>query len=274
MQKALRHHAAAGVALAAASLVVVAPLTAHVITGPATRTTTAAVELTAGPTDLFDDLESTGLLISLQASGLPQLLGGDFDFTTVDGVQHYADTASNWLLTTSQTVLDWGDPIDQLLSPAGITGFGDWLTTEYDLFTPILASDWDPVTWLAAVYPDNPEAFFAPMADFDLGWLYSALGAPDEAIAPLNELLGLESSVITGTLNELLVGWFTPVGLTEQALAGNLDLADPATLAALETTGSWADFVGPVAESLNSSIQTVVDSLQALDMGGLLGAIF
>jgi hypothetical protein len=274
MQKALRHHAAAGVALVAASLVVVAPLAAHVIQGPTTPNATAAVELTAGETDLLEELNSTGLLALLQYDGLPQLVGGDFDFTSIDGVQHYVDTASNWLLTTTETVVGLGDPIDQLLSPAGITGFGDWLTAESDLFTPILASDWDPVSWLATFYPDNPEAFFAPMADFDLGWLYSALGAPDEAIAPLNELLGLESSVISGSLNELLFGWFAPVGLTEQVLAGNLDLTDPATLATLETTGSWADFVGPVAESLNSSIQTITDSLQALDMGGLLGAIF
>jgi hypothetical protein len=274
MQKALRHHAAAGVALAAASLVAVAPLAAHVIQGPTTPNATAAVQLTAGETDLLEELNSTGLLALLQYDGLPQLVGGDFDFTSIDGVQHYVDTASNWLLTTTETVVGLGEPIDQLLSPAGITGFGDWLTAESDLFTPILASDWDPVSWLATFYPDNPEAFFAPMADFDLGWLYSALGAPDEAIAPLNELLTLESSVISGSLNELLFGWFAPVGLTEQVLAGNLDLTDPATLAALETTGSWADFVGPVAESLNSSIQTITESLQALDMGGLLGAIF
>ena len=235
---------------------------------------TAAVALTAGETDLFDELESTGVLAVLQNDGLPQLIGGDFDFTTVDGVQHYLDTASNWLLTTTQTVVGWGDPIDQLLSSAGITGFGDWLTGESDLFTPILASDWDPASWLATFYPDNPEAFFAPMANFDLGWLYSALGAPDEAIAPLNELLGLETSVISGSLNELLFEWFAPVGIAEQVLTGNLDLTDPATQAALETTGSWGDFVGPVADSLNSSIQTITDTLQALDMGGLLGAIF
>jgi hypothetical protein len=274
MQGALRPRATIGVAVAAASLVAVAPLTAHVFQWPATHTTTAAVALTAGPTDIFDELASSGLLSDLQAAGLPQLIGGDFDFTTVDGVQQYVDTASNFLLTTSQTIVGWADPIDQLLSPAGITGVGDWLTAESDLFSPILASDWDPVAWLAGIFPDNPEAFFAPIADFDLGSLYSALGAPDEAIAPLNDLLGLESSVISGTLNELLFAWYGPIGLTEQVLAGNLDLADPATIAALQTSESFADFVAPVTDSLNASIQAALDSLQALDMGGLLGAIF
>jgi hypothetical protein len=273
MHTALRPHAAGGIALAAAALVVVAPPAAHVIQGPTTPHATAAVELTAGETDLLQDLDSSGLLAELQATGLPQLIGGDFDFTTVDGVQSYVNEASQWLLSNGQAVVDWGQTIDPLISPAGISGFGDWLSDEYGLFSPMLAPDWDPAAWLAGVYPNDPGAFFQPMADFNLGWLYSLLGAPEEATAPLNQLLDLESSLISGDINEVLVALVAPVGLTEQVLAGNLDLQDPATLLALET-GTWTDFVQPTVDSLNSSIQTVTDTLQALDMGGLLGALF
>ena len=273
MQKALRPHAAAGVALAAASLVVVAPLAAHVSQGPTAPKATAAVELTAGETDLLQELDSTGLLAELQATGLPQLIGGNFDFTTVDGVQNYVNDASTWFLSNGQTVVNWGETIDPLISPAGISGFGDWLSGEYGLFSPMLAPDWDPAAWLAGVYPDDPGAFFQPMADFNLGWLYSLLGAPEQATAPLNQLLDLESSLISGDINELLVALVSPVGLTEQVLAGNLDLQDPATLLALET-GTWSDFVQPTVDSLNGSIQSITDTLQALDMGGLLGALF
>ncbi|MDT5164622.1 MAG: hypothetical protein QOC88_1516 [Mycobacterium sp.] len=273
MQKTLRPHAAAGVALAAASLVVVAPLAAQVIQGPTAPNATAAVELAAGETDLLQGLDSTGLLAELQATGLPQLIGGNFDFTTVDGVQNYVNDASTWLLSNGQTAVNWGETIDPLISPAGISGFGGWLSDEYGLFSPMLAPDWDPATWLAGVYPDDPGAFFQPMADFNLGWLYSLLGAPEEATAPLNQLLDLESSLISGDINELLVALVAPVGLTEQVLAGNLDLQDPATLLALET-GTWTDFVQPTVDSLNGSIQTITDTLQALDMGGLLGALF
>ncbi|MDT5087963.1 MAG: hypothetical protein QOG47_670, partial [Mycobacterium sp.] len=39
-------------------------------------------------------------------------------------------------------------------------------------------------------------------------------------------------------------------------------------------TGTWTDFVQPTVDSLNGSIQTITDTLQALDMGGLMGAIF
>ncbi|MGH3970932.1 MAG: hypothetical protein ACRDTV_23175 [Mycobacterium sp.] len=227
----------------------------------------------ADPTDILDELDSSGLLAALQGFGLPQLIGGDFDFTTVDGVQQYVTQASDWLSSTAQTAVTWGDTIDSIISPAGITGFGDWVTAEDGLFTPTLAPDWDPAAWLGSFYPDDPGVFFQPMADFDLGWLYSLLGAPDQAIAPLNELLDLESQVFSENINELLVGLVLPVGLTEQVLAGNLDLSDPAALLALET-GTWSDFVQPTMDSLNTSIQGLLDSLQAMDMGGLLGSLF
>lgn len=263
-----------GVTLAAASMIAVAPITIHQISKPAPPVTHAAVQLVAGESEAFDDLYSLGLVTFLQFNGLPQLVGGSFDFTSAEGLQQYVDAASNYLLSTTDTIVGYGSAIDDLLSPLGITGVSDWLTAESDLFTPVLADDWDAVSWFAAIYPDNPELFFNPIADFDLSALYSALGAPEEAFEPLNELLSLQSSLIAGSLNEMLFEYVVPIGVAEQALAGNIDLADPATLLALSTTSSLTDFLAPVSDSINDSIQGIVESLQALDMGGLLGVLF
>lgn len=263
-----------GVTLAAASMIAVAPITIHQISQPAPPVTHADVQLVAGESDVFDDLYSIGLVTFLQFNGLPQLVGGSFDFTSAEGLQQYVDAASNYLLSTTDTIVGYGGAIDDLLAPLGITGVSDWLNAESDLFTPILADDWDAIGYFAAFNADGPEAFFNPIADFDLSPLYSALGAPEEAFEPLNELLSLQSSLIAGSLNEVLFGYFVSVGATEQALAGNIDLADPATLLALSTTSSLTDLFAPVSDSINESIQGIVESLQALDMGGLLGVLF
>lgn len=271
MIHSIRPLATMGVALTSAGVIAAGPVP---VSGPPTLAThtVASVQLLASPDEIWAAMGDTNIVPLLQLSVLPMLIGGNFDFTTFDGVQHYVDVAGDWLQTNSAPLVGWGDTLDSWITPIGISGVGDWVGGEHDLYSAMLADDWDSVAWYQAASAD-PGIFYTPIAEFDLGWLYSLLGAPEEAYAPLNELLGLESSLLTGYLNEFLMVTILPVGFAAQVLAGNVDLTDADTMALLES-GSWEEFVQPAVTSINDQIQDILGDLQGMDgMDGLLSML-
>lgn len=261
MAQVIRPLTTLGVTLARASMIAAGP---GVFADPQVLTTHAvtSIELLASQDEIWDALSSSTLVQVLQVTGLPLLIGGDFD--SFEGVQQYVTAASEWLQTNGELVVSWGSMLEPWISPIGISGVDDWLGNEYAMFSSMLDADWDPAAWLASVYPDHPDYFYAPIADFDLGWVYSILGAPEEAFAPLNELLGLQSSLVSGYLNEFLFAVVAPVGIVAQVLAGDFDLTDSTLMDSL-VTGSWEEFTQPAVDSLTGQIQDLLGSLQGMD---------
>lgn len=263
MAQGIRPLTTLGATLASASMIAAGP---GVFSEPPQLTTHAvtSIELLASQDEIWDALGSTDLVQVLQAFGLPLLIGGNFDFDSFEGVQQYVTAASEWLKTNGELVVSWGSMLEPWISPIGVSGVDDWLGNEYTMFSSMLDADWDPAAWLASVYPDHPDYFYAPIADFDLGWVYSMLGAPEEAFAPLNELFGLESSLVSGYLNEFLFALVAPVGIAAQVLVSDFDLTDSTLMDSL-VTGSWEEFTQPAVDSLNGQIQDIVGSLQGMD---------
>lgn len=268
MKERVRPLTTLGVALVSAGMLVAGPAVSPAVRAEASRSVDA-VNLLASPAEIWDSLNQEISLVSLlQLSVLPSLLGGDFDFSSLEGVQEYIAAATDWLEDTGATAVQWAGIIDQWISPLGISGIDDWASGQYDLFISTLLGDFDAAALVAEISAD-PSIFFNPIAEFDLGWLYGLFGAPEEAYSALDDLLGLQSSLISGDLSQLLWVTVAPVGLVAQVLAGNLDLTESDAWEPLFTV-SWEELVQPVEESINGQIQDIVGTLDGVDGVGWL----
>lgn len=91
-------------------------------------------------------------------------------------------------------------------------GAGDWVSDRYDMFEEILSPGWNPLTWIEGLLESisaDPEVLFGPVADFDLGWLYSLLGVSAQDGEQLDSLLELASGYYGG---QITLGLLTVYG--------------------------------------------------------------
>lgn len=257
MNQVLRPYLTMGLALVGTGAIAIAPVSfpdAHV---PATRTVAADVALTS-------------------------LGWGDVEFATPDGwtsfetgadAQTYADDLTSTTLSTGQTAVEWAGWLDPFFSFAGISGLGDWVSGEYDLFTEILSPGWDPLPWFGDFFQsiaNDPNILFGPMVDIDLGWLYGLLGISSDDGAQLNDLLELASGYFGGMLTWELMGIYAVVpGAINAVVDGTISLDDlfPEAGSQLDLLGSLAgdsmmNWMTSTEETLSNSMQNAITILE------------
>ncbi|ORV51568.1 hypothetical protein AWC02_00350 [Mycolicibacter engbaekii] len=180
----MRPYAAFGAALVGAGAILTAP--AAVPAHPA-RAVAAEVALTALDWPDVEVLTPDGWV----------------SFDSLAAAQAYAEELTATTLSYGQTAVEWAGWLDPFLSFAGISGVGDWVTDRYGLLEEILSPGWSPLTWTEGFFEsisDDPEVLFGPVADFDLGWLYSLLGVSAQDGEQLDGLLELASGYYGGVI--------------------------------------------------------------------------
>ncbi len=190
VRKNMRPYALFGAALVGASAIVTAPV---VLPAQPARAVAADIALTALDWPDVEVLTPEGWI----------------SFDSLASAQAYAEELTATTLSYGQTAVEWAGWLDPFLSFAGISGVADWVTDRFDLFEEILSPGWNPLTWTEGFFEsisNDPEVLFGPVADFDLGWLYSLLGVSAQDGDQLDALLELASGYYGGVLTWSLLG--------------------------------------------------------------------
>ncbi|TXI56623.1 hypothetical protein [Mycolicibacter arupensis] len=190
VRKNMRPYALFGAALVGASAIVTAPV---VLPAQPARAVAADIALTALDWPDVEVLTPEGWI----------------SFDSLASAQAYAEELTATTLSYGQTAVEWAGWLDPFLSFAGISGVADWVTDRFDLFEEILSPGWNPLTWTEGFFEsisNDPEVLFGPVADFDLGWLYSLLGVSAQDGEQLDALLELASGYYGGVLTWSLLG--------------------------------------------------------------------
>lgn len=203
---------------------------------------------------------------------VPQNNGNDsINFDSAAEAQLYADEMAATFLSYGQIAVQVAGWIDPFLSLAGISGFGAWVSSRYDMLAEILEPGWNPSTWYAELVDSlasDPNVLFGPVLDFDLGWLYGLLGisaSDGEQVDTLLELLsGMSSWVAT---QDLVTGFLATPGLINALADGLINFEFPAFQPDGDTIGYWifdlsqADLTS-AAEWILSRQDTISDSFE------------
>ncbi|BBZ25464.1 hypothetical protein [Mycolicibacter hiberniae] len=199
---------------------------------------------------------------------------GWLTFDSLAAAQAYAEELTATTLSYAQTAVEWAGWLDPFLSFAGISGLGDWVSDRYDMFEEILSPGWNPLTWIEGLLESisaDPEVLFGPVADFDLGWLYSLLGVSAQDGEQLDSLLELASGYYGGQITlGLLTVYGTGPGAINAIADGIITLDDlfPELGSELDVLNNLAGesittWLTEAEETLTAQIEFASDVLEA-----------
>lgn len=194
-----------------------------------------------------------------------------FSFESDAEAQAYADEISAQFFELGPTLVQWANWLDPILSFAGISGVGAWVSDFYDLAAEILTPGWDPVAWsedFVSAFVADPAGLFAPVADVDLGWFWGLLGISASDSEQLDSLLetvsGIYGATVTlgvlngdvmnaGVINAINAGIFDPNSLVLGEL--DQDLID------VLSGDSFLAYFSSTQETLTNSLESALDIL-------------